>query len=162
MWISQRQVYILRFHRIMLTPRKIAISSLHNDGRMSPHEIFHFPLGHRHSTSVSSMNSNDKENIDSRMIALCGAVINDRVEVVQAFLRYGIDVNKSNPEGDKAVHICAMRNNVQILQLLIDHGAQLDVKNAQGETPLQLAASLGNLEIVEALLRCEADTMYSA
>lgn len=144
----------------MLTPIKLSISSFHNDGRMSPHELFPFHLGRRHSTSVSSMTSNDKGNIDSRVIALCGAVINDRVEVVQAFLRYGIDVNKSNPEGDKAVHICATRNNAQILQLLIDNGAQLDVRNAQGETPLQLAASLGNVEIVETLLRCEADLVY--
>lgn len=127
---------------------------------MSPHELFPIHFGRRQNTSISSMTSADSGNHDSRVAALCGAVVNDRVEVVQAFLRYGVDINKANPDGNMAVHICAMRNNVPILQLLVGHGAQLDVRNAQGETALQLAAALGNVEIVETLLRCEADAVY--
>ena len=65
------------------------------------------------------------------------------VQVVEAMLDAGADVDGSNKAGDTALHAAVAGTNLAVIQLLADHGADLNARNQNGQTPLALTTGRG-------------------
>ena len=79
------------------------------------------------------------------------------LEIVQALLgREGTDVNKSDSDGDTALHGAAREGHIEVARALLQAGANARKINEEGRTPLHLASGEGHIEIVRALLEAGA------
>jgi ankyrin repeat protein len=75
------------------------------------------------------------------------------LEVVQAFLDKGADLNEtSGPWGTHALLFAARHGHIEIGKLLIEHGADIYLGDSYGDPALNVAAWNGQLEFVEMLL----------
>lgn len=54
-------------------------------------------------------------------------------------IQYGADVNASDPNGNRPIHIAAGKGDLAAIRLLASHGALLKVKDKAGLTPLDYA-----------------------
>ncbi|MEU0567513.1 ankyrin repeat domain-containing protein [Nonomuraea sp. NPDC005983] len=90
-------------------------------------------------------------------LALCAAAAWDRVEVAEALLAAGADVNGGESGGWTALLWAAANGHADTARILIEAGAAVDDANDDGDTPLSLAARRGALGVVQELLRSGAD-----
>ncbi len=65
----------------------------------------------------------------------------------------GIDLNRSNPQGENALMLAALRGDEALVRSLIERGAEV---NKQGWSPLHYAATSGHAGIVRLLLEHQA------
>ena len=87
--------------------------------------------------------------------ALHRAAFNDRMEMVDALLRAGADVNVPNVNGFTPLH-SAVRN-LDCVRLLLRGKAKVNVAAHGVWTPLHLAAIVGNADVADALVKAGAD-----
>ncbi|WP_240197124.1 ankyrin repeat domain-containing protein [Nonomuraea lactucae] len=90
-------------------------------------------------------------------LPLCAAAAWDRVEVAEALLAAGADVNGRESGGWTALHWAATNGHADTARLLLGAGAEADAATDDGDTPLTLAARRGALGAVRALLEGGAD-----
>jgi ankyrin repeat domain-containing protein 17 len=88
------------------------------------------------------------------MTALMHASQYNHVEVVQALLASGADVNAKTSYGNSALTFACAHGFLEIVQTLLANGADV---NDPREPPLQAAAGNGHLEVVRALLAKSAE-----
>ncbi|KAA8907990.1 ankyrin repeat-containing domain protein [Sphaerosporella brunnea] len=96
--------------------------------------------------------------------ALQGAVFSGELEVVQALLDAGADVNAPlawGPAGGKTALQEAARKDIELVHLLLSSGANVNAPAAEnrlnGRTALQAAAEAGKVETVQLLLELGAN-----
>ena len=112
--------------------------------------------------------------------ALMWAAAEGHVDVIQALIDGGADINKLSayqkfiqPDPDKmqggfvypeipkgrmsALHFAARDGKLAAVQALIDNAADLNIRDAEGSTPAILATLNGHYEIAAALLEAGAD-----
>lgn len=80
-----------------------------------------------------------------------------RLEMVNALLEHGVDVNAQNLNGQTALHEAVASYNGEqgsdrLLSILLDHGANPNLKDRWGHTPLTSAASRDYQPVVAMLL----------
>ncbi|MFF4196935.1 ankyrin repeat domain-containing protein [Nonomuraea sp. NPDC001831] len=90
-------------------------------------------------------------------LPLCAAAAWDRVEVAEALLAAGADVNGREAGGWTALLWAAANGHAATAGVLIEAGAEVDAANDDGDTPLTLAARRGALGVVQTLLEAGAD-----
>jgi hypothetical protein len=90
-------------------------------------------------------------------LPLCAAAAWDRVEVAEALLAAGADVNGREAGGWTALLWAAANGHADTARLLLGAGAEADAANDDGDTPLTLAARRGALGVVRTLLDGGAD-----
>ena len=94
-----------------------------------------------------------KMNLD---IPLHLAARDGQVEIAQALITAGADVNAQNNSGYTPLHR-ATNGNTEIAQALITAGADVNAKDEFGYTPLHWTAIYGYTETVRALITAGAD-----
>ena len=62
-----------------------------------------------------------------------------RREFMKLLIRYKININAQNQNGDTALHIASKMGDLDTARTLISSNARLDLVNRQGMTPIQLA-----------------------
>ncbi len=82
---------------------------------------------------------------------LHAAVIEGKLEAVQALLDKGADPNARSAAGTP-LHVAAANNDVLMALLLLDRGGNIAARDAAGRTPLHLAAIHGAAEAAEFLI----------
>ena len=88
----------------------------------------------------------DKED-DTPLHCAVGA---GHLDVADALLKYGADVNARNADGNTPVHIACQQNNEDALVVLLDRpGVDLNVKNFEGLTALGEARMNNHINIVQ-------------
>jgi ankyrin repeat protein/uncharacterized protein YecT (DUF1311 family) len=90
-----------------------------------------------------------------------GVAANGPVDMVQALLNAGVDVNSQNSGGETAVMAAVRAERPDRVQLLFDHGADANIRDRMGRTALHLAVEAGNIEMVKLLLAHGADRSIS-
>lgn len=80
-----------------------------------------------------------------------------RLEMAQAFIASGIDVNLTDKDGWSALMWSSWSGLTTVTKLLLDSGADVKLADENGNTALMLAAMRGNKEIVELLISRGAD-----
>jgi hypothetical protein len=84
--------------------------------------------------------------------ALVLASVLDRVEIAQALMDKGANVNAKDPAGDTVLMLAVKNGNVEMAQALMDKGANVDATDTMGNTVLMLAVKNGNVKMVQALM----------
>ncbi|CAM9793284.1 unnamed protein product [Ectocarpus sp. 6 AP-2014] len=101
---------------------------------------------------------------DKAFSALSLAARRGHVEVMQALIRHGVDVNAPDSNGCTALHSAAMGDTVGAINALIEAGAKI---NAQGGTygkrytPLHMASERGSSKAALSLVKHGADVHRS-
>lgn len=76
------------------------------------------------------------------------------LEVVQALIETGADVNAKTAFGDTPLKICAYyEGNLEVARALIEKGADVNAKMAGGFTPLYTSSQNGHPEVARALIK---------
>ena len=78
--------------------------------------------------------------------------------IIKALLERGASINKTNKDGESALHIACRLRWTSGVALLLKKGADINLQNNHGNTPLIVAAQAGWASIVTILLRKGAST----
>jgi ankyrin repeat protein len=77
---------------------------------------------------------------------------NPRMDLLDALLACGADVNKRDFDKNTALHIAAEKNHIAFARKLLEAGARISCKNVERKKPKHIAREKGHREFV-ALLR---------
>ena len=86
-----------------------------------------------------------------------GKNIADFIEIVDALLEHGVDINTRNEKGNTILHLGIESRDRSKIEALVSRGANIEIRNADGYTPLMLAADIGESDIVKELIKNGAD-----
>lgn len=81
----------------------------------------------------------------------------NQTEIINYFLNKGVDINKTDNEGNTALMNAASARDNEALGLLLSKVKDVNAKNAKGESALSLAIQNGSPKAVELLLQQKAD-----
>jgi len=93
----------------------------------------------------------------------------DNIEIVQALIEYGADVNGKQQDpngfvwgfvgigGETPLHIATSDGALEMAQFFLEKGADVNAKDNGGKTPLHIATSDGALEMAKLLVEKGAD-----
>ncbi|CAM9980226.1 unnamed protein product, partial [Ectocarpus sp. 8 AP-2014] len=101
---------------------------------------------------------------DKAFSALGLAARGGHVEVMQALIRHGVDVNAPDSNGRTALHSAAIGDAVGAIEALIEAGAKINVQGGEyGKmyTPLHMASEKGSAKAALSLVKHGADVHRS-
>jgi ankyrin repeat protein len=87
---------------------------------------------------------------------LRSAVDNGHVASLETLLRKGADIEASDENGNRALHIAALKGCTEVVETLLRSGADKEAPCETGDRPLHLATHQGHLATVDALLKSGA------
>lgn len=93
----------------------------------------------------------------SGLTPLMRAALTTQLEVVEALLAAGADVNTRNADGNTAVWLACVGGSADVLKALSQAGADLNNLNVTSATALMYTASAGKAPMVAELLALGAD-----
>lgn len=88
--------------------------------------------------------------------ALLWALEGRDLRAVEALVRRGAEVSRSDEGGNTALHYAARLGLLSAVQLLLEHKAELRSRNSLGDTPLHTAIQAGHREIAAKLVKAGA------
>ena len=83
-------------------------------------------------------------------------------DMVEFLLKFGVDINAHDDEGNTALHIAASKSNesqghINVVKALLNKGAKIDIQNNNQSTPILNALLSRNISIIKLLLAYGAD-----
>ena len=105
--------------------------------------------------------SNERVDIDAKDLEgwkLYRAAYENRVDIAQALIARGDDIDAKDNIGRTPLHLAATGNSLDVASLLIDLGADIDAKDNDGFTPLHFAAAENSLDVASLLIDRGANT----
>ena len=78
------------------------------------------------------------------------------VEVVNALVATGADVNKADDDGYTPIYVASQDGHLEVVQALIAAGADVSKADNDGRTPIYAASYKGHLEVIQALIAAGA------
>ncbi|XP_060583880.1 E3 ubiquitin-protein ligase mib1-like [Ruditapes philippinarum] len=84
--------------------------------------------------------------------ALQAASQNGHVDVIKVLMKYDLDMEIEDKDGDRAVHHAAFGDEPAVIELLHRGGADLNARNKRRQTPLHIGVNKGHIGVVKALL----------
>lgn len=91
------------------------------------------------------------------MYSLADAILNEDIQSVKKFLRFGEDLNQLDEYGFTPLIEAAIADNAQIAELLLKQGASSNQQDVTGGTALQWAAENNNVDLSRLLLENHAN-----
>lgn len=85
------------------------------------------------------------------------AIFEKKVDVVEAIIRNGADVNINCGYGFTPLHLAVWRENLEIVQILVVNGADVNAKDEFGGTPLHQTITNESVEVIKVLVANGAD-----
>jgi ankyrin repeat protein len=86
-------------------------------------------------------------------INLYRAIHGGDLDQIKRHIYWGTDINQSDPEGEKPLHVAARRGRVVIAGELLKNGADPNARNRNGQTPLQIALTEGKTQLAGVLVK---------
>ena len=83
----------------------------------------------------------------------------DYLEAMEILIRFGIEINEQDKDGNTALHIAATHGDTQITRLLITQQADVSIRNNLGQTPMHVIANSAARDFSEAMARDSSETM---
>ncbi|WAR24400.1 MIB1-like protein [Mya arenaria] len=84
--------------------------------------------------------------------ALQAASQNGHVDVIKVLMKYDLDMEIEDKDGDRAVHHAAFGDEPGVIDMLHRGGADLNARNKRRQTPLHIGVNKGHIGVVKALL----------
>lgn len=122
-------------------------------------------LNHNTEVALKAIRSGADPDVRNkrRIPAIVLAASRKQVEIVEALIDQGADVNSRANDASKGIaqitplHVAAANGNADILRLLLTNGALVNAQEKTGLTPLMSAAELGNIVNIILLVDKGAD-----
>lgn len=89
---------------------------------------------------------------------LCIACEEEHIDIVEALLNAGADIDICNNNNDTPLIIACEQNNNKLIRLLIEYGADCEWINSSGDSPLSIARDNDNRYAVGLLRKNGVDT----
>jgi ankyrin repeat protein len=89
----------------------------------------------------------ERPEVDGGMSALLYAARDGRVEVAQALLAAGADLEQTEANEITPLLMATINGQVELAQLLLEHGAKVNVADFYGRTPLYAAVDYRDLDM---------------
>lgn len=102
----------------------------------------------------------DQASDEDLEVGLLRAAMSGNVELVDAYIYFGINVNFADSIGLTALHCGARAQCIDVLELLLAHGADLNAVDIFSMTPLSYACCSGIPELVQWFLSHQAVASY--
>ncbi|KAH3847253.1 hypothetical protein DPMN_089572 [Dreissena polymorpha] len=84
--------------------------------------------------------------------ALQAASQNGHLDVIKVLMKYDLDMEIEDKDGDRAVHHAAFGDEPGVIDMLHRGGADLNARNKRRQTPLHIGVNKGHIGVVKALL----------
>jgi len=94
---------------------------------------------------------------DNNYTLLFEASLRRNKAVLKYLVEQGIDINKTNNDGNTVLFEVCSRGNEALIKYLVELGADINIKNINGNTVLFEACANGNEELVKYLVEFGAD-----
>ncbi len=101
-------------------------------------------------------------NGEEELTALHMVVKKGLLEVVELFLKRGMNPNVRDAMGNTPLHYAVGEGEIEVVKTLLKYGANVNIMNDFRQTPLHIAAEEGYIEIAKLLLDHGADANASA
>lgn len=92
---------------------------------------------------------------------ILSAAQRDETATVIDYLRRGMDVNTTDPQGNTLLMIAARSNNKDLVKFLVDNRANALKRNRYGDTALMISSLMGHEEVVRLILEKKVDPNQS-
>ena len=89
---------------------------------------------------------------DGQLTPLILAIFNGRLDMVQALVNGGADVNAGSASGVTPLAVASSKGHLDIVQFLVGKGANVNAVDSRSETPLMMAALNGQEEVAQFLV----------
>lgn len=89
--------------------------------------------------------------------ALHLAALQGEMQVAEALLNGGANVDARDKHGDTPLHLAAAKGNLAIVKMLVARGADVNARDESGATPLAAAAFYKQTEVAALLLSAHAN-----
>lgn len=106
---------------------------------------------------IKELVNNGANYKDHQGAILTIAAFNGKKDVVEYFLKKGVNVDAKDQDGNTALIKASINNQLEIVKYLIKNGADVNIKNNDAVTALIVAAYSGNFDVVNLLLKNGAD-----
>ena len=110
-----------------------------------------------HDENEDEGDEDDEDDIELMTSIIIKASQRGYVEVVEALIATGADVNAANHSGCTPILEASCFGHLEIVQALIAAGADVNRASNQDSTPISWASQKGHLEVVRALIAAGAD-----
>lgn len=84
--------------------------------------------------------------------ALQAASQNGHVDVIKTLMKFDLDMEVEDKDGDRSVHHAAFGDEPAVIEILHRGGADLNARNKRRQTPLHIGVNKGHIGVVKALL----------
>ncbi|XP_064626233.1 E3 ubiquitin-protein ligase MIB1-like [Lineus longissimus] len=84
--------------------------------------------------------------------ALQAASQNGHLEVIKVLMKYDVDMEMEDKDGDRAVHHAAFGDEAGVIDLLHRGGCDVNARNKRRQTPLHIGVNKGHVSVVKTLL----------
>ncbi|XP_068679361.1 E3 ubiquitin-protein ligase MIB1-like [Montipora capricornis] len=84
--------------------------------------------------------------------ALQAASQNGHEETVRVLIRFGVDLEAEDKDGDRAIHHAAFGDESGVVEQLIKAGSDMNARNKRRQSPLHVAVNKGHTAVVTKLL----------
>ena len=78
-------------------------------------------------------------------------------EIIELFMKAGMDVNAKGNYGETALMFASVHNNIELIKFLIKKGANVNAQSNDGYTALMFASSEGFLDVLKLLIENNAN-----
>ncbi|MFC1601935.1 ankyrin repeat domain-containing protein [Pseudomonadota bacterium] len=90
---------------------------------------------------------------DRPSLALYPAIQRGDIAQIERHIKWGADLNQTNPDGSMPLHVAAKAGRGVIVKLLLKHGADINILDKQNHTPLYNAVMSGRTQVAEMLIK---------
>jgi len=154
------------FNYVAKTGNKELLSQLLNKGVKGNNQAFIFAAqGTRSHTNDLAfynyleevgLNPNTASKEGETPLHILGARSKD-LELLNYFIKKGVDVNQADTDGNTAFLNAANRNDLKVISMFNKHVKDINTINKKGESALALAVKNNTFEVVEFLIKNKAD-----
>lgn len=88
--------------------------------------------------------------------ALQAAAQNGHLDVIKVLMKFNVDLEIEDKDGDRAIHHAAFGNESNVIELLSNANCDLNSRNKRRQTALHIGINKGHVDVVRMLLRCGA------
>ncbi|MCF6354102.1 MAG: ankyrin repeat domain-containing protein [Candidatus Polarisedimenticolaceae bacterium] len=90
---------------------------------------------------------------DRPSLALYPAIERGDIAQIERHIKWGADLNQTNPDGSTPLHVAAKAGRWVVVKLLLKHGADINILDGEGHTPLYNAVMAGRTQVAEMLIK---------